>query len=160
MEVAGAEDRIREIAGIHVLGFRSPRSRWSDDLLELLVERGYLWNAEADDSPYPYPVPGTGLIRIPVATDDWDYVRKKASPGAVLEHWKAEVLSAEKRRCWVAIGSHPSVLGVRPARLRAFADFLGWLSRRKVRVMTLGEASSWWRDRPSRGVTLLTGTAS
>jgi len=154
-EVKGAERRISGISGTRIRGFRSPRSRWSGPLLDLLAERGYLWNAEADDSPYPYQVPrGTrgDLVRVPVAVDDWDYVRKRASPRRVLDCWKGEVLSAEKRGCWVAIGSHPSVLGAARGRMDAFRDFLEWLSARSVRVMTLGDASAWWRARVSPAV--------
>ncbi len=151
-EVAGAEERIGRISGTRIRGFRSPRSRWGGPLLDLLAERGYLWNAEADPSPFPYRVPrgdGRGLVRVPVAVDDWDYVRKGASPRQVLDLWKREVVSAERRGCWVAIGSHPSVLGARPARMDAFAGFLEWLAGRKLRVMTLGEAASWWQERMS-----------
>ena len=86
---------------------------------------------------------------MPVAVDDWDYVKNLASPQDVLALWKREVLSAEKRTCWVTIGSHPSVLGAKPARLDAFREFLQWLSTRKVRVMTLSEASAWWLGRLS-----------
>ena len=86
---------------------------------------------------------------MPVAVDDWDYVRKRATPRDVLNLWKKEVLSAEKRGCWVAIGSHPSVLGAQPGRMDAFREFLEWLSTRKVRVMTLGDASAWWLARVS-----------
>jgi peptidoglycan/xylan/chitin deacetylase (PgdA/CDA1 family) len=151
-EVEGAEDRIGRVSGIRVRGFRSPRSRWSGPLLDLLAERNYLWNAEADPSPYPYQVPRGirgDLVRVPVAVDDWDYVKNLASPRDVLNLWKREVLAAEKRRCWVAIGSHPSVLGARPGRTAAFGVFLQWLSEREVRVMTLGEASQWWLARVS-----------
>ncbi len=152
-EVKGAEDRIGRISGTRVRGFRSPRSRWSRALLDLVAERDYLWNAEVDPSPFPYSVPGGGrgrLVRVPVAVDDWDYVRDSASPGAVLDLWKREVLSAEERGCWVSIGSHPSVLGVHSARVNAFGRFLEWLSDRKVRVMTLGEASAWWLSRTAK----------
>ena len=151
-EVQGAEDRIGKIAGTRVRGFRSPRSRWSGPLLELLEERDYLWNAEADSSPYPYQVPRSsrrGLVRIPVAADDWDYVRRRASPRQVLDRWKGEVISAEERGCWVAIGSHPSVLGVHARRMDGFREFLEWLASRKVLVMTLGEASAFWLARLS-----------
>jgi peptidoglycan-N-acetylglucosamine deacetylase len=149
-EVRGAEDLIGRICGRRIRGFRSPRSRWTGPLLDLLGERGYLWNAEADASPYPYPVPRRtrgGLLRIPVAVDDWDYVRHHASPRQVRDLWKSEVLTAEARGCWVGIGSHPSVLGIEVARQNAFKEFLEWLSGRDVRVMTLEGASAWWRLR-------------
>jgi len=84
---------------------------------------------------------------VPVAVDDWDYVRRGASPGEVLRLWQREVLSAERRRCWEAIGSHPSILGARAPRMAAFHEFVEWLAGREVRVMTLGEASAWWRER-------------
>jgi peptidoglycan/xylan/chitin deacetylase (PgdA/CDA1 family) len=151
-EVEEAEERIGRISGTRIRGFRSPRSRWSGALLDLIAERGYLWNAEADPSPYPYHVPrGTrgDLLRVPVAMDDWDFVRRRASPRDVIDHWKREVVSAEERGCWVAIGSHPSVLGVQARRMEGFRAFLDWLSAREIRVMTLGEASAWWLARVS-----------
>ncbi len=154
-EVKGAEERVGRISGARLRGFRSPRSRWSGPLLDLLAQRGYLWNAEADASPYPYQVPNgmrADLVRVPVAVDDWDYVRHRASPRRVTECWKREVQSAEKRGCWVAIGSHPSVLGAKKGSTEAFYEFLEWLSARDVRVMTLGEASAWWLARVSPAV--------
>jgi peptidoglycan-N-acetylglucosamine deacetylase len=151
-EVEAAEELIGRISGTRIRGFRSPRSRWSGPLLDLLAEREYQWNAEADVSPYPYQVPRGfrgNLVRVPVAADDWDYVRKGASPRDVPDLWKREVLSAERRGCWVAIGSHPSVLGVKPERMDAFREFIEWLATRENRVMTLGEASAWWLARIS-----------
>jgi peptidoglycan/xylan/chitin deacetylase (PgdA/CDA1 family) len=149
-EVQQAEARIGRISGTRIRGFRSPRSRWSGPLLDLLAERGYLWNAELDDSPYPYPVPmeaANGLVRVPVVVDDWGYVKGRASPRDMLNLWKRKVLSAETRRCWVAIGSHPSVLGAGAGRLEAFGSFLEWVSERGIRVMTLGEVAAWWSAR-------------
>lgn len=149
-EVQGAEARIGAISGSRIRGFRSPRSRWSGPLLDLLAERGYLWNAEADDSPYPYPVPleaANGLVRVPVAVDDWGYVKGRASPREMLNLWKRTVLSAAERGGWVAIGSHPSVLGAGAGRLEAFGAFLEWVSERGIRVMTLGEVAAWWSAR-------------
>lgn len=149
-DVVRAEEEIRSITGARIQGFRSPRSRWSGPLLRVLGERGYSWNAEADDSPFPYSIPGAGnggLVRMPVAVDDWDYVKRNASTGAVQKVWMKEVRSAMERRCWVAIGSHPSVLGARPERAAAFGTFLGWLAGQEVRVLTLGEGASWWRAR-------------
>jgi hypothetical protein len=61
--------------------------------------------------------------------------------------WKKEVRLAVKRGCWVAIGSHPSVLGLWPARMKAFEDFVEWLVREEVAVMTLGAAAEWWSGR-------------
>jgi peptidoglycan/xylan/chitin deacetylase (PgdA/CDA1 family) len=149
-EVEEAETLLQRVAGVRVRGFRSPRSRWSGRLLELLAERGYLWNAEVDASPYPYRVGGrtpSPLVRMPVATDDWDMVKRGASPRSVREAWQRQVAWAVERNCWVAIGSHPSVLGAAPGRLRAFEEFLAWLAGRGVRVMTLGEGAAWWQRR-------------
>jgi hypothetical protein len=116
----------------------------------VLSKSGYQWNAEADDSPYPYPVPGathSRLIRLPVSTDDWDFVRRMASPRSVLNHWKREVQTAMKRGTWVILGSHPSVLGARRERMDSFHQLLAWLAEQKVIVMTAGEGAGWWRAR-------------
>lgn len=150
LEVEGCERQILEIAGTRVRGFRSPRSRWGDPLLSLLAERGYRWNAEADSVAFPYRVPGRGatsIVRIPVAVDDWDFVKHRASPRTVLQAWEKEVRWAMERQCWVAIGSHPSVLGVAPERLSMYDDFLSWLSSENVRVMTHSEGVTWWLNR-------------
>lgn len=153
-EVEGCESRLLGIAGVRIRGFRSPRSRWSDPLLNLLAEREYRWNAEVDASPFPYRVPGRGsssLVRIPVAVDDWDFVKHRASPRRVRNNWEREVRWAMERRSWVAIGSHPSVLGAAAGRLSMFGDFLGWLSSEKVRVLTHDECVTWWLKRITDG---------
>jgi Predicted xylanase/chitin deacetylase len=149
-DIQQAESRIEGVCGMVTRGFRSPRSRWSLPLLELLQTRRYLWNAEADPSPFPYIVPRESsrpLVRIPVAADDWDYVKRQASPVEVSHLWMREVRSAMDRRCWVAIGSHPSVLGIHRDRMSAFSDFLQWLSEQDVAIMTLGEGARWWLAR-------------
>ena len=149
-EIEGAERRITSICPCEIRGFRSPRSRWNSALLDLLTRRKYVWNAEADPSRYPYRVPGgqgDSLIRIPVAADDWDYVRHGASPAQVTQMWKSEVERAIEHGHWVALGSHPSVLGVNPERLSAFADFMRWLTVKEVPVMTLGEGARRWLTR-------------
>jgi len=116
----------------------------------VLSETGYRWNAEADDSPYPYPVPSGAearLIRLPVAADDWDFVKRGASPRTVLNVWKREVRSAMRRGAWIALGSHPSVLGAQRERMEAFRELLSWLADQEVKVMTAGEGAAWWRAR-------------
>jgi peptidoglycan/xylan/chitin deacetylase (PgdA/CDA1 family) len=149
-EIEGAEERIASVRKVRVRGFRSPRSRWSTSLLDLLAQKQYLWNAEADPAPYPYRVPrshSSRLVRIPVAVDDWDYVRHGASPSKVTKLWKGEVERALRLKSWVAIGSHPSVLGVHLERMSAFDQFLKWLRSQDVAVMTLGEGARWWLAR-------------
>jgi len=149
-EVVEAEESIEQICGSRVRGFRSPRSRWSVQLLECLATGGYQWNAEADVSPFPYQVPrrrASSLLRIPVAIDDWDFVKLGRSPRQVLAMWMKEVKWAMERRCWVGVGSHPSVLGIDPDRTTMFSDFLAWLAAEKVVVMTHAEAASWWKSR-------------
>jgi peptidoglycan/xylan/chitin deacetylase (PgdA/CDA1 family) len=148
-EVRGAAARVRETVGLGISGFRSPRSRWNEKLLRVLSEEGYRWNAEADDAPYPYPVPAgkPGLIRLPVAADDWAFVKESASPRAVLKLWQREVRSAMERGAWIGLGSHPSVLGSRPGAVAMFQDFLGWLALQEVRVLTASGAAAWWADR-------------
>lgn len=149
-EIEGAEKRITPLSGKGIVGFRSPRSRWSVALLDVLQSRGYLWSAEADMSPFPYSVPrgySRTLLRIPVAVDDWDYVKRSATPSAMNRLWKGEVRRAIEMGCWVGIGSHPSVLGFRTERMSAFAEFLDWLSGEKVKVMTMSEGAKWWLKR-------------
>ncbi|HMC83669.1 MAG TPA: polysaccharide deacetylase family protein [Candidatus Polarisedimenticolia bacterium] len=149
-DVLEAEQSVERICGVRIRGFRSPRSRWSVPLLDCLATRDYLWNAEADVSPFPYPVPRPGagsLLRIPVALDDWDFVKLGSSPRQVLAAWKAEVRWAIERRCWVGVGSHPSVLGIDPGRMAMYSDFLAWLSAENVAVMTHTGAAAWWRNR-------------
>jgi len=149
-EVIGVEESVQRICGLRITGFRSPRSRWSVPLLGCLAARGYQWNAEADPAAFPYRVPrrdAGDLLRIPVAIDDWDFVKRGSSPRQVLARWKDEVRWAIERRCWVGVGSHPSVLGIHPARMAMFSDFLAWLAAENVVVMTHAEAAAWWRKR-------------
>jgi len=149
-DVIEAEERIEQISGFRVRGFRSPRSRWSIALLDSLATRGYQWNAEADLSPFPYRVPRRSarpLLRIPVAIDDWDYVKLGSSSRQVLATWMKEVRWAMERCCWVGVGSHPSVLGIDASRTAMYSDFLAWLAAEDVVVMTHAEAAGWWQDR-------------
>ena len=161
-EISGAEECIVRYAGAIIRGFRSPRSRWSGELLDCLAERGYRWNAEVDPSPFPYRIPrGTPrpFVRVPVAVDDWDYVKKGSTPAQVSKTWMQAVRWGVKKGCWVVVGSHPSVLGVEPGRMSAFSDFLGWLAAEGVWVCTHGEATDWWLTRMVGGEDEVEGAA-
>src|SRR4051794_39654127 len=51
-------------------GYRSPRSKWDERTLTSAWDNGFLWNAE-EGVPGPPHFIHAGLVRLPIAGDDW-----------------------------------------------------------------------------------------
>lgn len=134
--LAGAR-RCYESLGLRVAGFRSPESAWSAALMRTLPRHGFVWNAEGDQAAGPYRI--GDVVRLPVATDDWDLVDGSADAARLLEDWRKRLEHCVRRRGVLCIGVHEWVVG----RDREFARLLeAWVEEvirwNKLEVTTLG----------------------
>jgi peptidoglycan/xylan/chitin deacetylase (PgdA/CDA1 family) len=128
--------------GLRPAGFRSPRSDWSVPLLRALMAHGYRWNAERDPAAAPYHVVG-GLVRIPVATDDWDLVADPAALPRLMLKWRQRVDHALARRRVVCIGLHEWLLGAHAGYAAALGELLSALRADGLPlILPLGELAS------------------
>jgi peptidoglycan/xylan/chitin deacetylase (PgdA/CDA1 family) len=105
-------------------GFRAPFSRLSPHTLELIAERGLLWDStlSADDfHPYAIVLAGreTNLVEIPFAAhlNDWAMFGAPqatvvpADPETVLRIWKSEFDAARAEGGVFCLTLHPQVIG-------------------------------------------------
>ncbi len=124
--------------GLRPVGFRSPQSDWSVPLLRALATLGYRWNAERDPADTPYRIMG-GLIRLPVATDDWDLVADPAALPRLMFKWRQCVDRGLARRRVVCIGLHEWLLGAHLSYAAALGGFLSGIGDGSPLILPLGE---------------------
>ena len=132
-------------------GFRSPESKWSADLIEILEKNNFLWNAEGEEASIPYNLVlgrRLRLMRIPVTCDDFSYISEDTSATDMLKKLKEIVERGVKEKNFIAIGFHPWIEGMKKERLRTFEEFLSYLSSKTdVAIMTFSQVYNWWIDR-------------
>lgn len=107
---------------ISPIGFRSPRSHWDQRLPQELARLGFRYNAEHDKAHHPYllaaePKP---VVRMPVTTDDWGYVKYPTEPDRVPSRHLRYLRRAAEQKLFLALGYHPWLLAEKPQR---FAEF-------------------------------------
>ena len=101
-------------------GYRSPRSEWDRETIRACWRQGLSWSAEADPAGEPYLI-YRGLVRLPIAGDDWSLHTGKRSPRQWVEYFSDMLL----RRRYVAFGSHDCVASFAPQeRLGAWEELL------------------------------------
>lgn len=125
LDDAGIRDMLRRsldafrALSIGPIGFRSPQSHWDKRLMRELAAGGFRYSAEHDRANRPYVITRQprDLVRFPVRTDDWDYVRNPAAPEVVGRH-TAYLRNAAAAKLPLALGYHPWVLAQDARRLR------------------------------------------
>lgn len=123
------------------IGFRAPESAWSAALLHRLPTHGFRWNAERDAADGPYRITPQ-VVRVPVATDDWDLAGGETTAGKILDKWNRHIEAAMFARRVIGLGVHEWIIG----RFDEFAAGFDSLLRRlkedgRVRLIGLGEAA-------------------
>ena len=136
--LAKAADCFAEL-GVRPVGFRSPQSAWSVGLVRCLAARGYAWNAERDKAKEPYRIAGQ-LVRLPVATDDWDLADGTGTVHGLLAKWRHGVDGAMRGGQVICLGLHEWIVGRDDDYAVALGRFLGELCRGEApAIRTLGE---------------------
>lgn len=124
-----------------ICGYRSPRSGIDQAAVERLWDKRFLWNAEADAQHEPYFI-HQGLVRLPIATDDWPLHRGAVS----VEEFVRRFSQSLRRRHYLALGFHDSVTSFAPeARLQAWERLLRIAVDNGAFALTFGEAADLFR---------------
>jgi peptidoglycan/xylan/chitin deacetylase (PgdA/CDA1 family)/SAM-dependent methyltransferase len=124
-----------------IRGYRSPRSEIDRAGVQRLWEKGFLWNAEGDPRHEPYFIHG-GLVRLPIATDDWPLHRGEVSGEEYLQRFSGLL----RERPYVAVGFHDSVTSLAPAeRLPIWERLLQIAAEAQARTVTFSEAADLFR---------------
>jgi SAM-dependent methyltransferase len=124
-----------------IKGYRSPRSQWNDDVLTELWRLGFLWSAESDTSPQPYFI-HKGLVRLPIAIDDWGLHTGKLSE----VDWLGRVQHHHAQRTCFGVGTHDCVFAQDPDRyLALYRRLLCWIRDQGIETATFGEVADLYR---------------
>lgn len=137
-EVDRGLDAMKRRFGVKPAGYRPPGSESCHYLLELLTERGFLYNSCFKDDIHPYRHRlrdgRPGPIELPEhpSMDDWSYgtshlrfPRPIFTSGHVLSIWQDEFRMIREWGGIYVLVMHPQVTG-RPMRLAILRDFIAY----------------------------------
>lgn len=134
-----------EKLGIKINGFRSPRSNWNHDLIKILAKEKFSWNAESDNSRFPYYIKNR-LLRIPIRFDDWEYQSKNMDPDTMFNKLRDIVKRGIRENSYIAIGFHPWVEGLDKRRLKVFREFIIYLTKQEdITCLTFKDISNFFQ---------------
>lgn len=121
---------IQRITGHRPLGYRSPSWELSENSIQFLIERGFVYDSSlmGDDAPYTITEGDSQIVEIPVhwEWDDHPYFNfapalgsrnPMASPEHVYQVWRAGFEGAYHYGRSFVLTMHPHIIG-RPGRLR------------------------------------------
>ena len=131
---------LERLTGERPRGYRSPSWELSEHSLELLAERGFLYDSSlmGDDLPYAVRVDERTIAEIPVQweLDDAPYFNYApslgmrpvmASPSQVYDAWSAAFEGAYRYGLAYTLTMHPYIIG-RPGRLRMLERLLDYIA--------------------------------
>lgn len=124
-----------------VYGYRSPQSRWNQTTTKNLWDSGFLWNAESDEHKEPYFI-HKGLVRLPIADDDWDLHTGKLDS----KSWVKQFSDLLKTRRYFGFGSHDCITSFAPKeRLDAWERILQTAAESDCLIVSFSEAADLFR---------------
>ena len=131
---------LERLTGERPRGYRSPSWELSEHSLELLADRGFLYDSSlmGDDVPYLVHVDERTIVEIPVQweLDDAPYFNYApsldmrpvmASPSHVYDVWSAAFAGAYHYGLAFTLTMHPYIIG-RPGRLRMLEHLLDYIA--------------------------------
>ncbi len=154
-------DIIQRITGQWPLGYRSPSWDLSEHSLDLLAERGFVYDSSlmAHDAPYFVDTPkGHRLVELPVswALDDYPYYAFNRGAGSmntpqdVYKAWQWEFDGAYQYNSAFILTMHPQVTG-RLAKLMALDRLIQYIrSHADVAFMRHVDVARAWTENGMR----------
>ena len=128
---------LEDACGVKPAGFRAPYWRMPKFLLELLVNKGFIWDSSLmdDDSPYVMKLSGEArIVEFPVSyvLDDWVLFEDKAvSHVDALKTWRYELDWAMEEEVPFILTLHPHVIG-RGGRIKVLEELVKYALARKA----------------------------
>jgi SAM-dependent methyltransferase len=123
------------------IGYRSPRSEWDESTLTSAWANGFLWNAECGPAGPPYFI-HEGLVRLPIADDDWPLHTGALTPPGWVERFEG-LLDGD---AYFGFGAHDCVTSLAPAaRLDAWERVLRAATGSGRKVLSFSEAADLYR---------------
>lgn len=148
--------RMTSLVGKRPVGYRAPSWNFSPNTLELLIDKGFLYDSSlmADDRPYELVANGepTGLVELPVdwILDDAPLMNplgdRYASPRDVLQVYKDEFDVAFDEGTMFLLTMHPHYIGHR-SRIVILRELIEHIRTKEgVWFGTHEEAARWVRE--------------
>ena len=158
-ELSPEAEREELVRGLEVLrglggeisGYRSPSWELTAHTLDLLTANGFTYSSNRLDDIFPYELPGTELVELPVswilddaphfwfANDTWEKTIR--SPREVLDVWLPEIDGIAQLGGHVMITAHPMLIG-RPSRLAMLDQVITHLLETGAWICTAAEAAA------------------
>jgi len=149
-------EALERVLGRRPVGYRAPFWDLSERTLDLLAERGLLYDSSLMDRDTPYTLTRQGrtLVELPVhwSLDDapyWNYqpavrlVQPPSPPEAVYNAWAEAFLEVWERRGYYCLTLHPERIG-RPGCLRVLERLLVLMqSKPGTRFLRCGDLARW-----------------
>ncbi|WP_327658767.1 MULTISPECIES: polysaccharide deacetylase family protein [unclassified Streptomyces] len=153
-------DRLRQVTGAPVRGFRTPAGEWKPGLGAHFAASGLDWSSSSPGDDLPYLHPGTGgVVEIPVQCEleDHQYFffnleppfptgqSRIASYAHVLGNWTQEFAAHHRYGLCYVLRLHPEVTGT-PGRIGLVRDLITHIKAHPdVWITTGSPIADWWR---------------
>jgi peptidoglycan/xylan/chitin deacetylase (PgdA/CDA1 family) len=122
-------------------GYRSPRSQINQTAVKTLWDEGFFWSAERDQHSEPYFI-YKGLIRLPIAADDWPLYEGKVTA----DEWVQKFIKLIQNNSYVAFGLHDFVATINPEEiLYAWDKILQNAVAQNALILNFSEAADLFR---------------
>lgn len=153
-------DRLREMTGITVVGFRPPEELYDHFTLEALLAAGYRY-LFADDradraEPRLLQLPGGRLVQFPMLNDDdikLIMLPGRTDTGEIKAHYRRDMDAILDHEGLYMANFHTHVLATRH-NIPVLEDAAAHALEKRAWVTTCLEAARWWRRRGQVAVSL------
>lgn len=158
-------DKLAQITGRKITGFRTPAGQWKPGLAQVLIERGICWSSSWRGDDLPYFHPGTRLVELPMhyTLEDEPYFAFNLSPaippgqsriapyGETLANMTQDFHGFHRFGLCYLLRLHPEIIGTagRIGLLRALLDML---QQHNVWIATAEQAAAHWQTQPDNDV--------
>ncbi|MFG2662261.1 polysaccharide deacetylase [Streptomyces sp. NPDC048425] len=158
--VRDGADRLRQVTGAPVRGFRTPAGEWKPGLGARFADAGLDWSSSSPGDDLPYRHPGTGgVVEIPVQyeLEDHQYFffnleppfptgQSRIAPYAhVLGNWTQEFAAHHRYGLCYVLRLHPEVTGT-PGRIGLVRELITHIQAHPdVWLATGSQITDWWR---------------
>lgn len=164
--VSRGVERLRQLSGQPVCGFRTPAGEWKPGLDTALAERGIRWSSSwrGDDLPYFHPT--TSLVELPMhyELEDEPYFAFNLSPAVppgqsriasyqqTLANMKMDFDGFHRFGLLCLLRLHPEIIGT-AGRIGVLRELLEYIQRHNnVWLATAAEVAQHWLRQPPNPV--------
>jgi peptidoglycan/xylan/chitin deacetylase (PgdA/CDA1 family) len=158
-------DKLAQITGRKIIGFRTPAGQWKPGLAEALIERGIRWSSSWRGDDLPYFHPGTRLVELPMhyTLEDEPYFAFNLSPAIppgqsriapyaeTLANMTQDFHGFHRFGLCYLLRLHPEIIGT-AGRIGLLRALLDTLQQHNVWIATAEQAAAHWQTQPDNDI--------